>query len=174
MGTDLPVVWGVAGAAALAAITAGVRARATDGRYRVMWTLLALGCGLRAAGQVLDIRDELGLGLASPLPSPADIAFLGFVLLAGAVLLAYPLVDAGLPGIERVLDAATTTFAFVLAVWVLLIDQARAVASEGLRLAVLIAYPLADVLILVLVIVVSSGRGPRPESSSCWRSDSSR
>jgi len=153
MGTELPWVWGVTFAAAVAAIAATARGRGLVGRHQLVWTLIAGGCGLRALGQALTNRSESGADLFQVTPTWADIAFLGFFLVASVAMLAYPLADRGTASFERALDATTTTVALGLATWALLFDPARAVVEDGLGLAVLAVYPLSDVLLVALVIV---------------------
>ncbi len=154
MGSELPWVWGVAFAAGVAAIAAAVRARGQSNRHRLVWTLVALGCGIRAIGQALSSRTQADSDLFQSFPSLSDICFLGFFLLAGIAMLAYPLADRGTPTLERALDATTTTVALGLASWVLLLDPDRASVPDGLQLAARVVYPLSDVVLVALAIVV--------------------
>ncbi len=153
MGTELPWLLGDELVATVAAVAAGVRARGSQGRHRLLWILLAVGCALRACAQALRTWYDVGLDLAPTFPSVPDLTFLGFVLLTCIGLLVYPVADSGTAGFERVLDAAMMTVALGLASLVL-ISSVRTSTQDGLGLVVLVVYPLADALVLILAIVI--------------------
>jgi len=152
MGTELPWVLADEVAALVAALAAALRARACRGRQRLVWILVAIGCGIRATAQSLRSWYEIGLGLDPSFPSMPDVAFLGFVVVTCVGLLVYPFADQGSASLERVLDAAMTAVVLGFASWVL-INALRSPSQDGLGIAVLISYPLADVLVLVLAVL---------------------
>ncbi len=154
MGTELPWMWGLAFAACVAAVAAAARAHSLTGRQRLVWALIAGAGGLRAIEHGLATRNAADADLFHASPTWMAIGFLGFFLVAAVAMLVYPLADRGTASLERGLDATMTTVAFGLAAWVLLLDPARAIAENGLGLAALAIYPISDLLMVALVLVI--------------------
>ena len=149
-----------AAVAALAAASAGGR---THGRSRWTWVSVTVACTAWAAGEAVWTWYELGRGIDTPFPSLADVGFLGFPLAAGAALLTYPGRGGHLARGRRVLDAAIATSALAVVFWQTAVSAVIDAGSDnGLQLGVALAYPFSDFLLLVLlVLTVSSARGPR-------------
>src|SRR5437016_12572063 len=70
---------GEAVAAALACVACAWAASRASGRDRLGWTLMGVSAGLWAAGEVTWSIYEVGLGVAVPYPSLADVGFLSAV-----------------------------------------------------------------------------------------------
>src|SRR6266446_5526112 len=70
---------GEAVAAGVAAAACAWAARRAGGRERVGWTLMSISAGLWAAGEVVWSIYEVGLNVATPYPSLADVGFLAAV-----------------------------------------------------------------------------------------------
>lgn len=148
-------------AAALAATACGWRAGRAAGRYRVSWALLGAGCAGWAAGEVIWCYYELLVGRDTPFPSLADVGFLVFPILALAGLLVRP--SAAFTGQGRVrvgLDAALVSASLFLISWITALGQVfRAGADSQFAAAVSLAYPISDlVLVTVAVVVITYAR----------------
>jgi diguanylate cyclase (GGDEF)-like protein len=142
-------------AAGAAAAATAVRARrCTATRLRASWVLLACSCVSWCAGQGywawLSARGE------APFPSLADAGFLGFAALAVLALLLHP-AGGGRTGLwQRVFDAVMTSAAVGLVSWETTLGAVVA-ADDGHDLfgrALLVAYPIADVAMVVLVVLL--------------------
>ena len=139
-------------AATLAAACATWRARRSVERYRWSWSAMAVGCGMWSIGQVVWL--ELTLTDSYAYPSPADSAFLLFPVMACVALLLHPGTGEA-QRVRRVLDALMTSLAVGLIIWrTAMNDVVAAVgAADGLTRAVTLAYPVLDVLLLVLSVL---------------------
>ncbi len=150
----------VAGAAA--ATTATRARRCPPGRVRTAWLLLALSCASWCAGQGywswLSARGE------APFPSLADAGFLGFAVLAVIGLVVHPAGGGRTGSWQRVLDSVMTCGAVSLLSWETALGAVVA-ADNGyndLARALLVAYPVADVAMIVLaVLLLAHTRGDR-------------
>jgi diguanylate cyclase (GGDEF)-like protein len=150
-------------AAGTAAATTAARARrCPPGRVRAAWLLLALSCASWCAGQAywswLSARGE------APFPSLADAGFLGFAVLAVLALVVHP-AGGGRTGLwQRVLDSVMTCGAVSLLSWETALGAVLA-ADNGYNdfaRALLVAYPVADMAMVVLaVLLLAHTRGDR-------------
>ncbi len=135
-------------------------AHRSTGRTRRGWAALTVGCWAWAGGQVAWTVLESVLGIPSPYPSLADLGYLTFPVatLVGLVLLAPP--TSRLATRRRLLDALMVGCAFGLLSWLgVLAIVTDGTAESGLALAVSLAYPLADlVLLTVTVLTVAETR----------------
>jgi diguanylate cyclase (GGDEF)-like protein len=148
-------------AAALGAAGAIWRARRTTGRYRASWSLVGAGCAAWAAGEAIWCYYELLIGRETPFPSLADAGFLLFPVLALAGLLTRPSAAfAGQGRIRLCLDAALVSASLFLISWITALGQVyRAGADSHFAAVVSLAYPVSDlVLVTVAVVVVSYAR----------------
>ena len=157
------------GMALVAALAAGVVARRSTGRLRTSWALISLACACWAAGQAIWSWNEVVLDMEVPQPSAADVGFLALIPLLIVGLVRYP--AAGLPGISRlrlVLDATTVAVGLLFALHATfhgtVVDVDQPWAAEHL---ILLAYPVADVVALAIVVPVMLRRhegrnGPLP------------
>jgi diguanylate cyclase (GGDEF)-like protein len=139
-------------AAVLATGCAAWRARRSVERHRWSWWAMAAACGMWSVGQV----GWLWLTLTGTYsyPSPADVAYFMFPVLACLALVLHPS-NVEAQRARRVLDALMTSLAVGLIIWrTALSEVVRAVqASDVLARSVTIAYPVLDVLLLVLAVL---------------------
>jgi diguanylate cyclase (GGDEF)-like protein len=139
-------------AAVLATGCAAWRARRSVERHRWSWWAMAAACGMWSVGQV----GWLWLTLTGTYsyPSPADIAYFLFPVLACLALVLHPS-NVEAQRARRVLDALMTSLAVGLIIWrTALSEVVRAVqAGDVLARSVTIAYPVLDVLLLVLAVL---------------------
>ena len=146
-------------AAALATVCAGWRARRSAQRLRGSWLALTAACAAWTVGQLLWIRLTWTDGYS--FPSPADAAYLLFPPLAGLALLLRPTdteVAVAAPGARRG-DDQPGPRADRLADGRRTRVQWAAATDHALDRAVAIAYPILDVLLLVLT-VLTLARSP--------------
>jgi len=112
-----------------------------------VWTLVALGVALMAAGELAWLADAAGLSggsVADPL------YLLGYVPLCAAMAGAARRQGAGL---GPAIDAAIVSVAAASVMWLLAIGPALAAGSESFAtVAVAVAYPVADVVVLGLLL----------------------
>lgn len=130
-------------------------------RYELLaWRLVGAGAASWGLGQVVWTWDEVVLGLSVPFPSLADVGYLGFPVLAGigAGLLARARVrfDSGL---RAMLDGLLVSGALLMISWQTVLASVVQGADRGLPLAVSLAYPIGDLAILALVVLLI-GRTP--------------
>ena len=139
----------LAGAGGLGCLRA---ARRTTGRSHRGWAALAVACWSWGAGQVAwTVYEEL-LGVATPYPALSDIGYLGFAVAAfvGIVYLAQP----GIALRRRVLDALVVGAAFTLVSWVVVLETVTSSAGQSLlAIAVSVAYPASDVVLLTVTVL---------------------
>jgi diguanylate cyclase (GGDEF)-like protein len=147
----------------IVAMVAGIRRNATA--QRRSWYLLAAGFALMVAGDGLFSFYDVVLHV-DPFPSAADALYLA----------SYPLVGAGLLGLARArgserhptaaIDSLLMSVGLGLLVWVLLIAPAwREPEVDVLSASVGSAYPVADVLLLGLLVRLLTAPGARSPAS---------
>ncbi|MPQ97854.1 EAL domain-containing protein [Modestobacter sp. I12A-02628] len=143
--------------AATAAGTASAarRGRHSTGRTRWAWLALSAACACWGAGQLHWTWQELA-GHGIPFPSVSDVGFLAFPVLAAAALLLHPAEGGRIQRRQRVLDALMTATAVGLVSWETALGAVVAADSEEdtLASALLVAYPVLDVLLLVLTVLI--------------------
>jgi diguanylate cyclase (GGDEF)-like protein len=148
-------------ALACASVTfAGIR---SSGRTRWMWLATGVACGGWTCGQAVWTWYEVGRGIVTPFPSLADIGFLVFPAGAAVALLLHPARGSQLTRGRRVLDALVATSALALVFWQTALGAVvEAGSDDRLSFLVLLAYPLSDFLLLMLIVLTLSGaRGSR-------------
>jgi signal transduction histidine kinase len=149
------VVYDAIGLSAVAAIVIGIRLQ--QPRAAGAWYLIAAGQLLFVAGDVIWAVFEFGLH-TEPFPSVADILYLaGYPVLAAGLL---RLVRIHLRGgdLGALIDASIITIGAGLLAWVFLIDPyVDDHTLSGLELAISVAYPLSDILILGVGIALAVG-----------------
>jgi diguanylate cyclase (GGDEF)-like protein len=140
----------------LAAILAWRAARrlAGDPRQRA-WLFIAAAFGLWWLGDLNWAVSDL-IRHTTPFPSWSDVCYLGFYPLLMAGLLAYP--AAALRRGERLkfsLDVATVVVAGAMLVWFVAIGPTtRAPHDSVLSLAVTLAYPVGDMVVILAMVMV--------------------
>jgi diguanylate cyclase (GGDEF)-like protein len=152
-------------AAAAACATAARAAVRSTGRSRHMWLATSFACGAWAAGEAVWSWYEIGLHTDTPFPSLADVGFLLFPVGAAVALVVHPSPDSELARGRRILDATVGTAALALITWETALGAVLAAGGETrLSLWVSVAYPLSDLLLLVLLLLtVSRGGGSRTQ-----------
>ncbi len=136
-----------------AAVCSGLAARATRGRIRTAWTFMAAGLAAWAVGDLIWLVTENVLHV-SPFPSPADLFYLLFPLLAALAMAQFPAVLRQ-SRLRIVLDGATVALCVFLLLWIIwLQDVYDAYREDGLALGLALAYPMADVLGLSIAVAV--------------------
>src|SRR4051812_39566798 len=150
-------------APAVAAGALGWRARPSPRRGGSTWAALGLGCGGWAVGQAWWAHQEIA-GAGIPFPSVADLGFVAFPVLAATALLLHP-TDGGARGLwRRTSDAVMTTAAVGLVSWESALGAIADRAAEEGRLAgaLFLAYPVLDVVLIVLAVLTAARtRQPR-------------
>jgi hypothetical protein len=152
------------------AVPFGVRAaRRATGRLRVAWYLLAAAALSWGLGQVVWTWYEAVLGQEVPYPGLADVGFLLCVPFLLAGVLAYPSSSLRTMGRARaVVDGLITVSAILFASYGTFLGVVYT-ASEGrlLERVLAVTYPVADIVIVAVVLAVLARRthrlaGPLP------------
>lgn len=145
---------------ALAAVAAGVAclraARRADPGARTGWRLLGLAALAWAAGELWWAHQEVVLGEDVPFPSAADAGFLAAVPLAALGLLLWPGALRGVTDRLRVgLDGGVIASSLLFISWALVLGPLwRAPEDRMLATVIALAYPVSDLAILTIVLVV--------------------
>jgi diguanylate cyclase (GGDEF)-like protein len=135
-------------------------------RERLAWTLLGAGMLLYAGGEIY--YSAVLAGQASiPIPSPADAAYLAFYPLAYTSLVMLLRRRIGSFPAARWLDGAIVGSAVAALAAALVLSPIVDASSEGSTLAVAtnLAYPIADLALLTLVVTAAAFTGWRPGRS---------
>jgi diguanylate cyclase (GGDEF)-like protein/PAS domain S-box-containing protein len=149
----------VAGVMAAIAASAACIFAATRlaGRARYAWFLIAAGVAMWTAGEVLWVVYDLALGREMPFPSLADAGYLAFIPLTTAGLLALPSLGSATSRLRALLDVVVTVTSLLCLSWVLILAPVyRSPGTSVLARVIAIAYPLGDVAIASIVILVIS------------------
>jgi len=154
-------------AALVACLTCGSAARRQSGAKRRFWVLLAMALGAWTFAEVVWGVYDLVLRTSVPVPSWADIGYLGAIPLAAAALLSHPAMH--VPGRNKAratLDGIAIGAALLLLSWTFVLGplwrHTDLTTSGGI---VAVAYPFGDLVILFLVVeavrsVTGAGRRP--------------
>ncbi len=145
-------------AAAAASGCCAWRARRTGGRAASSWWWLAAGTAAWALGEATWSYYELVSDRQTPFPSAADAGFLLFPVLAAIGLLRWPsAVLAGTTRWRTLLDGALVAGALLILTWVTALGPiVRAGGTSVIGFVVSLSYPLADLVLLTLTIVIVS------------------
>jgi len=135
-------------------------------RERLGWGLLGLALAVYAAAEIYYLAEISGTGEV-PSPSPADAGYLAFYPLAFAGLIALVRAQIGsFPPIRwldgLIVGGAVAAFTTALALGPIVDDSVSGSTAEVL---VNLAYPIADVVLLSLVVAVAALSGWRPGAS---------
>jgi diguanylate cyclase (GGDEF)-like protein len=135
-------------------------------RERAAWVLLGMAILLYAGGEIYYAAVLAGQA-SVPIPSPADGAYLAFYPLAYAALVVLLRVRIGSFPVARWLDGAIVGSAVAALAAALVLSPIVDASSEGSTLAVAtnLAYPIADVALLTLVVTAAAFTGWRPGRS---------
>ena len=151
---------------ALAAFTATamcVRAQhGSVGRNRLFWALLGSACGAWTAAETTWAVYELILREPVPVPSWADVGYLGAIPLAAAALLCHPAIRARQKDrVGAALDGLMVACALLYLSWSLVLGplwRSSDLSTAGGVVAV--AYPFGDAVMLFLVIYAVRALAP--------------
>lgn len=151
-------------APAIAAGAALWRARLSAGRTRAAWTWLAVAAASWMLGQAIWSVFELGLGDELPFPSLADVFYLALVP-AAAVGVLWLTSGGGtrLSGARATLDGMVIAGSLLFMSWATVLGPAyRDTESSRFEWAVLLAYPLGDIVIATIgLVALAQVRGRR-------------
>jgi hypothetical protein len=153
--SDLATLAAAAAATVLCA-RAGIQ---TQGRLRVFWWLMAAASGAWMMGELVWGLYDLVLRGEVPVPSWADAGYLSAIPLAAAALLSHPATHrTGTARARSALDALVIATALLFLSWTLMIDSIwRTADLTVLGDLVTLAYPLGDVVVVFLVVLVIRG-----------------
>jgi two-component system cell cycle response regulator len=135
-------------------------------RERAAWAVLGIGLGLYSAGEIY--YSAVLAGAASvPIPSPADAGYLAFYPLAYAALIMLLHARVGNFPMARWLDGAIVGSAVAALAAALALAPIVEASNEGSSLAIAtnLAYPVADLALLTLVVTATAFTGWRPGRS---------
>ncbi|GAA1562373.1 EAL domain-containing protein [Streptomyces globosus] len=152
--------FGLSAAALLAAVSCYAYARTIDSRERPAWLLFAFSSLMGACGNAVWGWYEVVLGEPVPKPSLADFAFLCFAppAIVGLLVLAKrPVTRAG--WVCLALDSWLIGGSLLTLSWSLALANAARTAQEGVagsvpRAAFSLAYPLLDIALVSMVLVL--------------------
>jgi len=143
-------------AAIAATLAAAHRASRVRGRARASWTIMTASFAAAALGEGIWGWYELVLRQETPFPSAADVAYLTFPVLALVALLLRPsTVLAGQGRLRAVLDGLLVAGSLFSISWVTALGPTFAAGgTTTLSLALSVAYPISDLVLLTTVLVV--------------------
>jgi diguanylate cyclase len=135
--------------------------RANSGRRRAAWASLAVGlCGW-VVGDLIWAYHRIVLGTLPDFPSIIDV---GYLLLPVATILTWTLSAPDgkkLLGLRTLLDGVITACALLLMAWVLILqDLLQDRNLNGWQFAVSLAYPVLDIIMITITLVVMSKAQP--------------
>jgi diguanylate cyclase len=135
-----------------AAACAGWAARAAPGRLRRGWLAMAAGLVGWAVGETIWGYYEVVLRYEqSPYPSAADAFYLLYPLGAGVAVVLLSTGSSGRSRIRLILDGVIIAASLFLVSWVTVIESVfHAGGDSNLALAVSLAYPVADVVVITV------------------------
>jgi hypothetical protein len=143
-------------AAALAATALCARAAIRqDGRLRLTWGLLAAACGCWSLAEITWAVYDLVLDQAVPVPSWADVGYLGAIPLAVGALWCHPVLHAAQTRrLRTFFDGLVIATALLLTSWTLVLGPLwRSTDLSTLGGVVALAYPFGDVVIIFFVLL---------------------
>ena len=148
-------VVGLLGFALFSAICAVLAARSAQGRQRIAWICLTIGLVGWVAGDALSGYYELVLEREIPFPSLADAGYLMFPVGACLALVLFPTGYSRQSRARLVLDGLIITCAFFEVSWLLVLQDVYEAGGEtALALAVSLAYPVSDIVVVTVALLV--------------------
>jgi hypothetical protein len=128
----------------------------SDGRTRRAWALLAASAACWAVGQATWVWYEHLARRDLPFPSLADVGYLGAIPLAVAAMLAFPgRAERAALQARSLLDGAVIATSLLYISWSLVLGPVfRAGEGTVLEQAIVLAYPVGDVVLATIVFVV--------------------
>ena len=143
-------------AASASACCCAVAARRSTRRTRAAWVLLTAATASWAAGQAVWSYQELVAGQQVLFPTPADAGFVLFPVLAAVGLLVMPTgTDSAGTRLRDLLDGLVTAGSLLVLSWASGLGGLVAAGGPSRAATALgVAYPLGDVVVLTLVVLV--------------------
>jgi diguanylate cyclase (GGDEF)-like protein len=140
----------------LAIACAGIAARSSDGRERWAWSALTVGLVGYAVGDGIWAYYELWRGYeTAPFPSIGDAGYLLYPIGVCLALLTFPTGISGQAQARLALDGAIVAGSFFVISWVCGLRELFETGDESaLAYAVSLAYPLADVVMITVALLV--------------------
>jgi diguanylate cyclase len=143
-------------AAVTAAVAVAARARRASGRERLSWAFLAAAPAAWACAQVVWSYYELIGQRETPFPSVADVGFLAFPVMALVGIFLRP--SAAFHGQGRLrlgLDGVLVASSLFVVTWATALGEvAHAGGSSRFAFVVSLAYPVADLVLLTVTLIV--------------------
>ena len=151
---------GEAVAALLAAVACGAAASRHGGRTRLAWLLMSASAFAWSIGEAVWSYYELGLGQQVPFPSLADAGFLGAVPLAVAgIVLFSPARRRAVVRLAAVLDGLIIAGSLLAVSWATILETIYNHSADSVfAQAISLAYPISDVVILTMLLLLLAGR----------------
>lgn len=148
--------------AALVAAASCGRAALNRGMHSRAWTFMALAAFIWAVGMGIWTFYGLTRDHSYPFPSLADAGFLAYCLPAAAALFSFPRPGgSGVALLRTVMDAAVIACAVLIVSWYTVLGPVFSSASDDpLARLVGLAYPVVDVVMTSLVLVLAMRRQP--------------
>lgn len=144
-------------AALLASVSCALAAMAATGRLCWGWAALAVACLSWTIGQAIWSTYELVLQSETPFPSAADIGFLGFPVGAMIALAVFPSGASQTDRRRMAMDGLMVATAIGLVSWTTALGAVvHAGGDSRLSTIVSVSYPLSDLALLVLCVLVMS------------------
>ena len=154
-------------AAVLLAVAGCVAAARRGGPERRAWAVLASALGVWAAAITLWTSYGLTRNHSYPFPSPADLGFVGYSVPAVVALMLFPRSSSGRASrLHELLDAAVIAGSVLFVSWVTVLGPLYQSDSTGLTRLVGLAYPVVDIAVSSVVLVL--GMRVPPEQRRPW------
>lgn len=130
---------------------------------RTSWALLGASSLAWAIGEALWSYYDLIKGVQVPFPSPADAGFLVAIPLACAGLLLFPGSNRGTSRrVQGLLDGCIIATALLFASWATILGPLyRSHQGSMLKQVISLAYPMSDVVLVSLVVILIASAGRR-------------
>ncbi|MGE0215056.1 putative bifunctional diguanylate cyclase/phosphodiesterase [Mycolicibacterium sp.] len=145
------------GLAGYASWCAAVAARSSEGRVRLSWTVMATALAAWAIGDLVWLLCEYVLRV-EPFPSPADVFYLQFTVLAAfaVLMMARSSVGSVVQGKLRILlDGVMVALSAFLLAWILALNSVYdAYDDDKVAFALALLYPVADIGALAVAVLV--------------------
>lgn len=143
-------------AGGFAMVCATKTARSSRGRQRRAWRVMAAGLACWVFGDAMWATYELVLGWdRAPFPSLADAGYLLFPVVACLALILLPTGSSGQSDLRLVIDGTIVAGSLFVIFWALGLDDLFSAESDSwFAFAVSAAYPLADLVLLTVALLV--------------------
>jgi diguanylate cyclase (GGDEF)-like protein/PAS domain S-box-containing protein len=153
--------------AVLLAVAGCMGAAKRGGSDRRAWLVLALALGVWAAAATLWAWYGLTRNHVYPFPSLAELGFVGYAVPAVAALLLFPRASLRRASrLRELLDAAVIAASVLFVSWSTVLGPLYHSGSAGLTRLVGLAYPIADIAVASVVLVL--GMRVPPEQRRPW------